>query len=80
VEEPHRAADAALWLEGLDRENEALVTKERERQAQAGIQPIRLEGAEAKRYLDRAYQVGWDSIVKISPTHGPRLRALLDKQ
>ena len=55
------------------------MAKERERQAQAGIQPIRLEGDEAKRFVDRAYQVGWDSIARISPTHAPRLRALLDK-
>ncbi len=72
-------SDAALWLEGLDRENDALVAKELERQAQAGIKPIRLEGPEAKRYLDRAYQVGWDSIARISPAHAPKLRALLDK-
>ncbi|HEY7758750.1 MAG TPA: TRAP transporter substrate-binding protein DctP [Burkholderiales bacterium] len=72
-------SDAALWLEGLDRENDALVAKELERQAQAGIRPIRLEGAEAKRYLERAYQVGWDSIARISPAHAPKLRALLDK-
>jgi TRAP-type C4-dicarboxylate transport system substrate-binding protein len=71
--------DAALWLEGLDRENDTLVAKELERQAQAGIKPIRLEGAEAKRYLERAYQVGWDSIARISPAHAPKLRALLDK-
>jgi TRAP-type C4-dicarboxylate transport system substrate-binding protein len=73
-------SDAALWLEGLDRENDALVAKELERQAQAGIRPIRLEGAEAKRYLERAHQVGWDSIARISPAHAPKLRALLDKQ
>src|SRR3954471_8409465 len=30
--------DAALWLEGLDAENPALITAERDRQAKAGIQ------------------------------------------
>jgi len=73
-------SDAALWLEGLDQENEALVSKEKERQAQAGISVIRLEGAEAKRYVDTAYQVGWDSIARSSPASAPKLRTLLDPQ
>ncbi len=72
-------SDTALWLEGLDKENEALMAKEIERQAQAGITVIRLEGAEAKRYLERAYQIGWDNLAKVSPVHAPKLRALLDK-
>ena len=33
-------SDAALWLEGLDSENTAVVASERERQTKAGIQPI----------------------------------------
>ena len=32
--------DAALWLEGLDSENDALIKAERDKQAKAGIQPI----------------------------------------
>ncbi|MFN0317819.1 MAG: TRAP transporter substrate-binding protein DctP [Burkholderiales bacterium] len=71
--------DAALWLEGLDRENDANIAKELERQAQAGVQTIRLSDADAKRYLERAYQVGWDNLAKISPVHAPKLRMLLDK-
>lgn len=72
--------DAALWLESLDQENVALMAKEKDRQAQAGIQVIRLDEAEARRYLDRAYQVGWDNLAKASPLHAPKLRALLDKR
>ena len=33
-------SDAALWLEGLDSENDALIKAERDKQAKAGIQPI----------------------------------------
>jgi len=73
-------SDAALWLEGLDQENEALVAAEKERQVQTGIRVIRLEGAEAKRYVDTAYQVGWDSVARSSPANAPKLRALLDPQ
>jgi len=72
--------DAALWLEGLDQDNVALVAAEKERQAQAGIQVIRLDGAEAKRYVDTAYRVGWDSVTRTSPANAVTLRALLDSQ
>lgn len=72
--------DAALWLEGLDRENESLVAKELERQAAAGIKVMRLDAAEEKRFIDRAYEIGWQSVIQRSPVHGPKLRELLDKR
>lgn len=79
---PQQAAlnEAALWLEGLDRENDANMKAELERQAKAGVQTVKLADADAKRYLDRAYQVGWENLAKISPVHAPKLRALLDKR
>jgi TRAP-type C4-dicarboxylate transport system substrate-binding protein len=49
------------------------------RQAQAGIQTIQLTGAEATRYLDKAYEVGWAEAIKKSPEHGPALRKLISK-
>jgi len=70
--------DAAIWLEGLDRENEPLIAKELERQAAAGIKTVRLDSAEEKRFIDRAYEVGWQSVIQRSPVHGPKLRELLD--
>jgi len=73
-------SDAALWLESLDQENEALIAAERTRQAQAGITAIRLDDAQAKRFLERAYQVGWESVAKASPTHAGKLRELLDRK
>lgn len=73
-------SDAALWLEGLDRDNEANMAKELEHQAQVGITTVRLKEADAKRYLDTAYKVGWDHLNKISPTHAPKLKTLLDKK
>jgi TRAP-type C4-dicarboxylate transport system substrate-binding protein len=72
-------SDAALWLEGLDVENEALIKAERDRQAKAGIQPIDFGPAESKRFTDKANEVGWASVIKRSPENGAKLRALAGK-
>jgi TRAP-type C4-dicarboxylate transport system substrate-binding protein len=69
-------SDAALWLEDLDKENVALVNSERERQTKAGIQPIDFGPAESKKFLDRANDVGWQSVIAKSPETGKKLRAL----
>ena len=49
------------------------------RQAQAGIQVISFDAATSKQYLDKAYDVGWASIIKASPQYGPQLRKLISK-
>jgi TRAP-type C4-dicarboxylate transport system substrate-binding protein len=71
--------DAALWLEALDSENEALIKAERERQAKAGIQAIDFGPAESKRFIDKANEVGWASVIKRSPVNGAKLHALAVK-
>src|ERR1700719_3158569 len=53
--------------------------KDIERQAAAGIQVIKLDGAVAKNYLDKAYEAGWAGIVRQSPEHGPKLKQLFSK-
>jgi TRAP-type C4-dicarboxylate transport system substrate-binding protein len=68
--------DAALWLEGLDRENEALIKAERDKQTTAGIQPIDLGPAASKEFLAKANEVGWASVIKRSPENGAKLRQL----
>ena len=55
-------SDAALWLEGLDSENDAAIKAERDRQAAAGIQALDLGPAAAKGFLDRANDVAWQSV------------------
>lgn len=57
------------------RDNEA----EAKRQAQAGVQTITFDSASAKQYLDKAYEVGWASVIKASPENGPKLKAALTK-
>ena len=68
--------DAALWLEGLDSEKEADIKAERERQAAAGIQALDFGLAASKAFLDRAYDVAWQSVIKRAPESGPKLRQL----
>ena len=49
------------------------------RQAQAGIQVITFDPATSKQYVDKAYNVAWDSMIKVSPQYGPQMRKLFSK-
>ena len=49
------------------------------RQAQAGVQTITFDAATAKQYYDKAYEVGWASAIKSSPTYGPQMKKLFSK-
>jgi len=68
--------DAALWLEGIDSENVAIIKSERNRQAATGIQSLNFGAAAAKTFLDRANDVAWQSVIKRSPESGAKLRQL----
>ena len=68
--------DAALWLEALDSENEAAIKAERDRQAKAGIQAIDFGPAESKKFIDKANNVAWESVIKRAPDTAPKLRQL----
>jgi TRAP-type C4-dicarboxylate transport system substrate-binding protein len=69
-------SDAALWLEGLDGETAAVVAAERDRQVKAGIQPIDFGPAEARKFLEKANDVAWQSVLKRAPENGAKLRQL----
>ena len=69
-------SDAALWLEGLDSENEALIKSERDKQDKTGIQPIEFSAADSKAFLGKANEVGWASVIKRAPDNGAKLRQL----
>jgi len=47
------------------------------RQTEAGIQIVKLDDAQAKTFVKNAYDAAWDGIVKASPTHGAKLRAMM---
>jgi TRAP-type C4-dicarboxylate transport system substrate-binding protein len=71
---------AALWLEALDAENVDLIEAEGRRQAEAGIQTIRLPDAVAQRFTERATEIAWQAVIRRSPETGPRLRQLITYQ
>lgn len=68
------------WLEGL---NIDMATRDAavdiKRQADAGIQVIKLGDAEAKRMLDLAHEAGWAQVAQGSPQHAARLRELMTR-
>ena len=53
--------------------------KDTKRQAEAGIQTIKLEGAAGKLYRDKAYEAGWAGIIRQSPQHGAKLKEFFAK-
>ena len=69
--------DAGLWLESLDKENEAINKAEIERQNKAGIQPLKFGDAEAKHFVERAYEVGWQSVGTRNANVAKQLRPLI---
>jgi TRAP-type C4-dicarboxylate transport system substrate-binding protein len=71
----------ALWIEGQNASFWAAeVERETRRQAETGIQTIKLTGRDAKKFLDTAYETGWAGIIRQSPEHGLRLQELLSKR
>jgi TRAP-type C4-dicarboxylate transport system substrate-binding protein len=53
--------------------------RESKRQAAAGIETIRFDGETASTWVAKAYQAGWDGIIRLSPVTGPRLKQLFQK-
>jgi TRAP-type C4-dicarboxylate transport system substrate-binding protein len=74
-----------LRKEGARVEEEAFARFEEEnekdikRQADAGIQMIRFEGAVAQGYLQKAYEAGWAGVIRQSPEHGPVIKQFFSK-
>jgi TRAP-type C4-dicarboxylate transport system substrate-binding protein len=69
-------SDAGAWLEQVDEENLAINKSEVERQTKAGIQPIDFGAEEAKKFLEKANDVAWQSVIKRVPESGAKLRQL----
>jgi TRAP-type C4-dicarboxylate transport system substrate-binding protein len=69
----------AEWLEAQNVEmGKVDGPADAKKQADAGIQVIKLDDAQSKIFLKAAYDGGWEQIVKASPTKGPQLRALME--
>lgn len=54
--------------------------KDTKRQADAGIQTIKFDGAAGKAFSDKAYEAGWAGVIRQSPQHGPKLKEFFSKQ
>jgi TRAP-type C4-dicarboxylate transport system substrate-binding protein len=68
----------AEWLEAQNVEmGKVDGPADAKKQADAGIQVIKLDEAQSKIFLKAAYDGGWEQIVKASPTKGPKLRELM---
>jgi len=70
---------AAIWVEAKNIENAAINAKEVERQEQAGIKTITLQGADQQKWLDTAREAGWKQVQAVAPDHAAKLRELLAK-
>ena len=53
--------------------------KDIKRQADTGIQVIKFDAPATAAWRKKAYDAGWEGIIKQSPEHGPKLRALFSK-
>jgi TRAP-type transport system periplasmic protein len=69
----------ALALEAQNTFWAKFTEDEVKKQAAAGIQTIRFDGAQAKQFVEKAYETGWAGIIKSSPQHGPKMRTLFGK-
>jgi TRAP-type C4-dicarboxylate transport system substrate-binding protein len=71
--------DAASFMEGLCEEDMKINEEEKKRQAEAGIETITFSGADGEKYLQQAYDSGWEEIIKVNPETGPKLKELMSK-
>jgi TRAP-type C4-dicarboxylate transport system substrate-binding protein len=69
----------ALALEQQTITWKKLNDEDTKRQAQSGIQTITFDAATSKQYYDKAYEVGWASVIKASPQYGPQMRKLFSR-
>jgi TRAP-type C4-dicarboxylate transport system substrate-binding protein len=68
------------WVEGLNVDMAAKdAPADIKRQADAGIQVIKLPDAEAKKLIQLSQDAGWAGVVAASPQHGPRLREMMTR-
>lgn len=56
-----------------------LIKEDREKITKKGIQEIKLPDAEAKKYLETAYEASWKEVLKKDPQQAPKLKEMLGK-
>jgi TRAP-type C4-dicarboxylate transport system substrate-binding protein len=71
--------DAASWIEAQAADTAKENAVDIARQKAAGIEVIAFKGAEGEAWRAKAYETGWAGIIKLSPEHGPKLKAFFSK-
>jgi TRAP-type C4-dicarboxylate transport system substrate-binding protein len=71
--------DLAMAIE-VDTADKAANDAERKKQEEAGIKVIKFSAEDEKKYLQAIRDAGWDSVLKASPEHGPKLREFFTKK
>lgn len=64
--------------EAYDHYTDRLVA-DRQYLLESGIEVIELSGAERDKYLEKAYEAGWELVIQSSPEYGPQLQELLSR-
>jgi TRAP-type C4-dicarboxylate transport system substrate-binding protein len=73
-------SDTAIWYESWGRQHVADTSAvEAKKQADAGIQVITFQGADATKWSQTYFDVMWATLIQRAPENGPRLKALLVK-
>lgn len=71
--------DVAMAIE-TDTADKVVNDSERKKQEEAGIKVIKFSAEDEKKYLAVIRDAGWESVLKASPEHGPKLRAFFTKK
>ncbi|NIR29920.1 MAG: ABC transporter substrate-binding protein [Gammaproteobacteria bacterium] len=71
--------EAADWLESLCGEDRRVNERERQRQAEAGIEVITFPEDVSRGYVEQAYDAGWAAFIEANPEHGAKLKELLSE-
>jgi TRAP-type transport system periplasmic protein len=71
--------EAGQWLETEGTDWAKFNADETARQRAVGIQTIAFSAGDAEAFRAKAYDAGWEGIIKQSPKHGPKLRQLFSK-
>lgn len=71
--------DLAMAIE-VDTADQAVNAAERKKQEEAGIKVIKFSAEDEKKYLAVIRDAGWESVLKASPEHGPKLREFFTKK
>lgn len=66
-------------LEAEDGKEKSVNDEQRKKQEAAGIKPIRFSAEDEKKYIAIGREAAWEIILKNSPEHGAKLKALFTK-